>query len=387
MMNHVAVFLFWMSATFLFYIYIGYPLLIFFLATYCGQPRIKRPNDLSVSVVIAVHNEANRLVPKIQSLLNADDRDQIQEILIASDGSTDHTETILAELDAPKVRLLSSSQRRGKSAMVNWGASEAVGDVILFTDARQELSEHAVTELVSGFSDSFVGVVSGELVFREKSNRFMAGRGMGAYWRYEKFIRRHEARYHSIPGATGALYAIRRNLFCAIPENVVLDDVVIPMQAILRGQRCCFESNAVAYDVTSKTAQQESVRKRRTLAGCVQLIRLFPGWLLPWRNPIWVQYVSHKLLRLASPFLLLVVLGTTVMVGNQSPYDWLLGLQVVVYGVACVSLACERLIGKALGFGVLSMFISLNLDSLFAVCGSLLGRYSVGWERASSGSD
>ena len=113
--------------------------------------------------------------------------------------------------------------------------------------------------MLANFADPAVGVVSGELVFRADSEGSTAAQGIGAYWRYEKSIRKAEARFRSIPGATGALYAIRKELFQPIPESTLLDDVVIPMQAVAEGCRCVFEQRAVAWDTPSQSLGRESI--------------------------------------------------------------------------------------------------------------------------------
>src|SRR5207244_9730918 len=125
-----------------------------------------------------------------------------------------------------------------------------------------------------------VGVVSGELVFKADADTTTASRGIGAYWHCEKFLRKQEGRFRSVPGATGALYALRRSLFLPIPAATILDDVVIPMQAVTAGFRCVFESAAIAYDLPSASNSQESIPKRRTLAGAAHLIVNPPNWLL-----------------------------------------------------------------------------------------------------------
>jgi hypothetical protein len=47
---------------------------------------------------------------------------------------------------------------------------------------------------------------------------------------------------------------------------------------------------------------REYRRKVRTLTGNFQLLAWLPGVLVPFRNPIWVQFIGHKLLRLLTPY-------------------------------------------------------------------------------------
>ena len=378
----IAEFLFWLSFSGLFYIYLGYPLLIWSCARI--RPRSPRKADGSapVSVVIAAHNEADHLQRKINDLLHSANQKLLGEVLIASDGSTDATAEIVDSFDDPRVKLLHWPDRRGKAAVLNDAVPQCGHDVVVLTDARQELSAHALQQLVSHFADESVGVVSGELVLRDTEDSTTAAQGIGFYWRYEKFIRRQESRFRSVPGATGALYAIRKQLFRPISPQTLLDDVVIPMQAVVQGYRCVFEPNAVAYDVPSQSPDQESIRKRRTIAGNAQLIAHHPDWLLPWRNPIWLEFVSHKIGRLFSPLLLLVALWSNIALISQPLYAVLLALHVDCYLAAIAGWAYQRAGGRSSWFGVPLMFMALNATTAAALWDAIRGRFQPKWRRA-----
>ena len=163
-----------------------------------------------------------------------------------------------------------------------------------------------------------------------------AAQGMGFYWTYEKWIRKNEAKVGSVPGATGAFYAIRKECFEAFPPNALCDDVIIPMQSIIQGYRCIFEEDALVYDLPSVSTKAESLRKRRTIAGIAQLITLYPSWLAPWRNPIWFQFISHKISRLLSPILLMLAFIVNLMLLNRGQYLELFMLQIIFYWMIMV---------------------------------------------------
>jgi hypothetical protein len=113
-----------------------------------------------------------------------------------------------------------------------------------------------------------------------------------------------ESRIHSIAGATGAIYAIRKKLYEDLPEDTILDDVLTPMRAALKRTRVVFEPAAKAYDTVACCAVAEYGRKVRTLYGNYQLLTHLPQSLMPWRNPIFIQFVSHKVGRLLVPWAL-----------------------------------------------------------------------------------
>ena len=164
--------------------------------------------------------------------------------------------------------------------------------------------------LVANFADATVGAVSGELVLdcEMGASASTASESVGGYWRYEKWLRARESEIDSMIGATGAIYAMRRACWQPLPDGTILDDLLAPMRAVLAGWRVVFEPRALAFDVTAPDVAAESRRKRRTLAGNYQILVLEPRLLVPGLNRVWLQYMSHKLGRLAVPWALVVLL-------------------------------------------------------------------------------
>lgn len=375
--------LFWISLVGLVYIYAGYPLLVW-LAGKVRPATVQRSTGTGpLSIVMTGYNEAHRLPAKLDSLLASSCADQIVEVLIGSDGSTDETAEVVAAYPDGRVRLVDFVERRGKPAVLNDVVPLCQAGIVILTDARQLVDAEALSRLVARFADERVGVVSGELMFRSTDDDTAAATGVGVYWTYEKFIRKCESQFRGVPGATGALYAIRRELFRPVPVNTLLDDVVIPLQAVERGYRCVLEAGAIAWDTPSQSAGQEAIRKRRTIAGCAQLAVNQPRWLLPWRNPIWWEFVSHKLARLSSPMLMLIVLVANVRLAAEPAYLGLLGLQVAFYVSAVVAWWQPRT-PLSRWLGVSLMFVSLNVTTVAALWDASRGRFQSTWKKSTS---
>jgi cellulose synthase/poly-beta-1,6-N-acetylglucosamine synthase-like glycosyltransferase len=376
--------LYWICLAVLVYIYAGYPVVVWI------QSRVRKPRSVppsgagggrTVSIVIVAHNEAKTLPGKIRSLLASNGAGQIREIWIGSDGSTDDTRQVIAELGEPRVQLVEFPVRRGKPSVLNDLVPRCSAEIVLLADARQVFDPECIARLLAHFDDETVGVVSGELLLRSVGTHTTAAAGIGFYWRYEKFIRRCESRGRGVPGATGACYAIRKSLFEPIPPATILDDVAIPMQAVARGFRCLFEPEALVFDEPSKSTRQEAIRKRRTIAGAAQLVRLFPQWLLPWRNPLWFEYVSHKLLRLGSPLFMVLALAANLCLLQMPLYRVLLIAQAGFYASAAVGW-CYQLAGRGSSlFGPPLMFVTLNLTTIAALWDALFARYRVTWQK------
>ena len=374
-MQDAMIILFWFCAALLFYIYFGYPLLVWMLGRFFPHRPQAAPYMGTFSVVIVAHNEAGRLPQKIKSILQSSGIERMKELIVASDGSTDSTIETLRSIQDDRIRVVDFKEQRGKPAVLSNVLPTCATDIIVLTDARQECHPDALQKILANFSDERVGVVSGELVFRDSQTNAVS-QGIDFYWRYEKFIRKSESRFRSVPGATGALYAIRQNLLRPIPSVTLLDDVAIPMQAVAQGYRCILEDGAYVYDEPSYRSEQEALRKRRTIAGNAQLAILFPAWLLPWGNPIWLEFISHKLLRLASPFLLVGLGFSSVWLSGKQFFLVALAILGLFYGLAIMPLKSSNRIMNAA-----RAFVSLNAVTILALCDAARGRFNVKWRK------
>jgi poly-beta-1,6-N-acetyl-D-glucosamine synthase len=297
----MAAIIFWISLAGVAYVYIGYPLVLMVWRKLARSSVRKRAWEPRVSLVLAMQNEARNVVPKLKNCRELDYPPEKLQVIVSLDAPTDSTCELLREFGSPEVEIVYSPLRQGKAAAINRGMALASGEIVVFGDARQQLEPDAVRELVANFADERVGAVSGALILLDEKGRESSD-GAGAYWRYEKLLRAMESDIHSVPGATGAIYAVRRSLFTPLPSGTILDDVVIPMRIVLEGHRAVFDPAARAYDAVADDAQAEFRRKRRTLTGNYQMIAEMPVLLLFWRNPIFVQFISHKVGRLLVPY-------------------------------------------------------------------------------------
>ncbi len=373
--------LFWLTLLLLAYTFVGYPAWMALRARLRPRPVRRRPCTPSVAIVVVMHNEAGRVRDKLQTCLAQDYPADRLRVIVVSDGSTDDTPRLVAGHGDPRVRLLAFEQRRGKAACLNDAVAACDEDIIVFTDARQRLNREAVRCLVENFADLRVGAVSGELVFVDERQPSF-GQGVDAYWRYEKMIRRSEAAVHSVPGATGALYALRRTAFRPIAAQTILDDVAIPMQACLSGLRVVFDGRAIAFDQPSQAVAQERRRKVRTLAGNFQILALMPALLVPWRNPIFLQYLSHKVLRLLAPWALLLLLALNGLLALDSTlYAGLLALQLAFYGLPAVAQLWPRLRAWKPA-RIVQAFVALNAFAVLGLVEFLTNRDAHRWSSA-----
>jgi len=373
---------FWVSIASLAYVYVGYPAAIWLCGRW-GRPIRRGISEPSVSVLLAAYNEALRIDGRLRNLLALDYPQDRFEVCVGSDGSTDETVRIARAYEGSGVRLVAHDTRRGKAAVLNHLVSIAHGQILVFADARQTFAKDVLRALVAPFSDARVGAVSGELHLTQDGGLTSTAEGVGLYWRYEKGIRQAESRFDSTVGATGAIYAIRRELFEPIPDDSILDDVLIPMRIARRGYRVLFEPRARAYDRAARVPAEELTRKVRTIAGNFQLFAR-ERWLLdPFRNRLWVQTMSHKFLRLGSPALLIMLLLSCVAISTRSSiYGAALGAQALFYALASIGYAQK---GQRTRLSVCSgayVFCLLNVATVLAAVEFFAASQNVLWKRA-----
>jgi cellulose synthase/poly-beta-1,6-N-acetylglucosamine synthase-like glycosyltransferase len=199
-----------------------------------------------------------------------------------------------------------------------------------------------------------------------------SSRRISLYWRIEKKLRELESASGSVVGATGALYAVRRKLLCDLPHGTSLDDVFIPMNVVRQGYRVIFNSKARAWDVADQGMDREFSRKVRTLSGNYQLLQLAP-WLLRRENPIRLEFISHKLLRLLVPFALIATLLSSLFL-HATIYRIAMIAQFTFYALCLVAMTRSARGPVARVADAAFTFVVLNAAATVAFANFVMGR-------------
>lgn len=318
------------------YAHVGYPALMAVLARLRRKPLQQlAPLPAALSVVICAHNAETRIQARIRNLLDSRWGGEL-EIIIYCDGCTDATAAKADALNDARVRVIQGGSQRGKASALNTAIPLCTHPLVILADVRQDYHPDAIPALAAYFRDPEVGAVSGKLEIAASASG--SGQGVDLYWKIERKLREWEGAFDSVIGCTGAIYALRRDLYKPLHEATILDDVVVPMRIVASGHRVCYAPEAVAYDPQTLQPQLEKKRKLRTLAGNYQMLEQHPGWLLPWRNRTWWQLISHKYLRLAVPWLLLAL----VILALCAPWSPLTAVllvgQAAAYGLAILGI-------------------------------------------------
>jgi len=370
--------IFWVSICTLLYVYAGYPILVWVLARLFGREPRRVDGIPSVSLLIPAYNEEAHIEAKLRNSLALDYPKDRLEIVVASDGSTDRTNAMVERFRGRGVTLLAMRDHLGKSAMLGRVVALLRGEIVVFSDTTSELEPDALRMLVRNFADPRVGCVSG--LYRLKGVADLRGEGEGLYWNYETFLKRQESRLHSILGAHGAFYAVRKTLFQKPGGDAINDDYLIPMRIVQQGHRAVYEPAAVAWELEQASLEGEFARRRRIAAGnCQQIVELrqmlnpFYGWVA-------LCFFSHKVLRTLAP-LFLVTLATSSLWLPHPIWAIALLLQATLYATACAGYVCLR---RGQGISWLSPALYFCLGNLAMMAGLIkycFSRKHLAWDR------
>jgi len=374
--------LFWVSVVGIFYTYFGYPIILWLIAKIKPNPLNKSNITPDISIIIAAYNEEDVIGERIENILTSDYPNNKREIIVSSDGSTDATNEIVKKLSSihSNVRLVVSEKRRGKAYALNMAIPQAKGEILVFTDANTNFERSTLRKLVRALADIRVGCVAGRKVIYGKGKNREAE---GFYWKYENFLKTLETLVHSCMGADGAIYAIRKRLYCfPDPNRGYSDDGMISMYVICQGYRLVYEPDAKAYETTSSSPWKEYKRKIRTLSGGLEWMASLWRLLVPFRSPVWWQLFSHRLLRFMLPFFITGLMVSSAYLGmfcshGLSIYSLAFMVLLTIYGFGLSSiLGCSNKICR-----VCFYFGYMNFSFLSALIRFLTRNSEKTWDK------
>ena len=360
--------------------WVGYPLIAALVSRRRPPPRDRtatRPVARAVSVVLATRDTPAAVAARVSDLLTTTHPRELLEIVVAVDATVASGLADYAALLPNTVRVVPGDPPGGKAVTLNAGVRAATSGLVIFADSGQSFDPEAIPQLVTFLANGTFGAVSGAYRAAEAGQSPL----LRAFWWLETRIRRAEAHLDSLVAVTGAIYAIRRSLWRPLPPGLICDDLYVPLHVAASGYRVGFCEAALASDPRTFDRRQEFSRKVRTLTGMLQMCRWCPWILSPVQNPVWIQFVCHKLLRLATPYLLLVALAGLARVGEgagRSAALWPAGAWVLAAAALAAILrpAAARRILHQLGWA-----LSLQAAPLVATLNAVRGRWDV-WRPA-----
>jgi len=251
--------------------------------------------------------------------------------------------------------------------------------VLAFSDANTFWDRDALLRLVSPLRDPRVGGVCGQLLLTDP----VTGENVdGLYWHYENFLKRCEGRLGALLGFNGAIYAMRKSLWRAIPAQTIVDDFVIGMRIHQWRQRLLFDESAVAHEESAPSVAAEFHRRTRIGAGGFQSLCWLLPLLAPWHGRVAFAFWSHKVLRWLCPLFMLMALVTNLcLLPQHVGYAVLFAGQLTFYGLA---IAGFYLSGGGLSAKLLklsSLFVSMNAALAVGFCRWAGNNQSGAWKR------
>ena len=359
--------------------WIGYPMLIWLLARFFGSPASVALHKLpSVTAILATRDEPAAIAARVADFLAADYPAELLNVVVGVDDATpERIAAVRSTCDSARVQVVVADEGGGKAAGLNAAVRNASGQVLVFSDVQQRFAPDAIGVLVRRLSsDERLAAVGGALQLPGDLPGAAPRSPVEWYWVMERQLRAAEARVHSSVGLSGSIYALWRTAWVPMPAQLILDDVWLPMRLVLDGRRVGYDLDALAWDARSTTAATEKMRKVRTLTGNFQLMAWLPAVLMPFRNPIWVQFISHKVLRLFTPwFLLAIALAGSALVVVAVPAPLLSSLLLGAAGL--VTLVMLAPATRATAIRGARWGWSLQLAILEATFNGARGRWNV----------
>lgn len=372
-------FLFWLASALLVHIYAGYPAFLYLITLGRTPPVRDTGHRPTVSILIAAHNERAWIERKIHNALASHYPSDRLQVIVVSDGSDDDTLELAQGVRDTRLEVIEVSPRQGKANALNVAIARATGEILVLTDANVFFEPDAVARLAAHFADPDCGCVTGRVDLQPMD----AGEplGEGFYMRLERFLQERESLHSTVVGTDGALFAARRELVSPLPAGIVLDDFLIAMRIAATGHAVRYEAGARAVERVPASVAQEFRRKVRIAAGCFQVLPLLEFIRRPWQRPLlWTFFVSHKLLRWCSPWLLLIVLVTTLWQAAHPFFAAMLLLQLLLYGLALVGWLCPACRHRSAVY-VPYYFAAVNLAFALGLWRQLTQGQSVTWQR------
>ncbi|AEF02282.1 glycosyltransferase family 2 protein [Alteromonas naphthalenivorans] len=388
--------LFWVVSLAIVYSYVIYPFILIFVSALVQcvrdtryalikkERRTEISEASSVTIVISAFNEESCIKERIENLLSLNYPIEKLNIFVASDGSTDNTNTILSSFSDPRLQTFCFEENRGKINVLNDLMERVTSDITVFSDANTTFEKDAVTQLVMSINQKGVGAVCGELVLIDAHS---GDNKDNLYWKYEQVLKFHESRLNALLGANGGIYAIKTDFYIPLPSNTIIDDFCIVMNVARQKQSVVYTPEAKAIEEIAPSMQEEANRRIRIGAGNYQALARLTWLLSPkykWRC---FSFISHKVIRWFVPHFMIISLSTNfaLLWHSHSIYTYLFSAQAAFYCLWLLgSLKLLRNIPILSGIvSLITFFVSMNISLFRGYIRYLTSNLSATWQRTS----
>lgn len=270
----------------------------------------------TVAIIISAYNEEKNIEEKVRNSLLLDYPEDKLEIVVSSDGSNDRTNEIVGKVKDKRLTLMAFADRLGKTACLNKVIPAIKGEIVIFTDANSMFASDMLKHLVKNFYDPTIGAVSG---WTKYCNPDSGEETTGLYAKLEKKTKLDESIISSCVGADGAIFAIRKELYVPLGANDI-NDFIIPLNIIKQGKRVILDENIFCIEETTKGIKNIFSRQVRITTRTAWAIYRNIGLLNVFKYGSFSFFLlSHKVLRLLTPFFLLTAFVLNIFILSRSP--------------------------------------------------------------------
>ena len=354
-------------------------MLILVISLFFNRPVKKKEIYPKVTLLITAYNEERSIAAKLENTLSLDYPKEKLEVMVASDGSTDHTDKIVKGFSDRGVILKRIEGRVGKTATQNEAVRVASGEIVIFSDATTKYNRDAIKKLVQNYADPEVGAVSGRYNYVNPT-RASVGIGTILFWKYENFIKSMQTRIRTITGCCGCIYSVRKETYVPLPPDII-SDLVEPLKIIQRGYRIVFEPDAIACEETTEKPSEEFKMRIRIITRAMQGILYVKGLLNPLKYRfVAFQLISHKVLRWLIPFFMIGLFMSNYFLLGHRFYNLTFLFQALFYSSALIGLLGDIFRKRLRVLAIPLYFCVVNIASLFAFFKTLTGQKKVTWE-------
>jgi cellulose synthase/poly-beta-1,6-N-acetylglucosamine synthase-like glycosyltransferase len=367
--------IFWGSVLSVFYVYLGYPLLLMVFSK-IFRKTIKHADGYTplVTLITTAYNEANQIEKKISNILELNYPSECLEIIIASDASTDMTDNIIQAYSNQGIKLVRSSHRGGKEFAQKCAIKQAHGEILVFTDVSTILEKDGINNITKNFADPTVGCVSSVDKFIDKQG---GKGGEGTYIRYEMCLRTLETRFNSVICLSGSFFAARKEI-CENLSTGIPSDFSTLLNSIKLGYRGISDQNSIGIYSNIKDERKEFDRKVRTVTGGLAALFANKTLLNPFAYGMFSwQLLSHKLMRWLVPwFLISAIVANVILFSRKALYKILIVPQILFYFLSLVGYVSSY---NSLLLKVPYYFVQVNFAILYAWVKYLSGERFITW--------
>ena len=227
----------------------------------------------TIAVVVPAYNEAAIIAKTVTALLRSN-VNQMFEVIVVDDGSTDDTSRVVADLFAaePRVKLL-RKENGGKASALNFGLFHTNAEVVIAIDGDTLLGRDAISHLTRYFNDPSIGAVAGKVVVGNQVSLLSRFQAL-EYATSQNLDRRAFELFNAIGVVPGAIGAWRREAVLGVggySNDTLAEDADLTISLERSGWRVVSDHQAQAWTEAPETLRPFLKQRLRWMFGTLQV--------------------------------------------------------------------------------------------------------------------